>query len=75
MMCYQEAMDKNILEDIRPNVKALWNDALLKTDDDSPQLSEETLEMFCALAMKGVLLVKKSWTRLGARFWICVFKI
>ena len=33
---------------------------LLKTDDDSPQSCEEKSEAFHALAMKGVLLVKRA---------------
>ena len=39
--CYQESMSEEFPEEIAPNGKALWNDALFKVDDDSPSSNEQ----------------------------------
>ena len=41
MMCCQEPMGEEFLEEIKPNSKAPWSDALAKIDDDSLLLSEK----------------------------------
>ena len=68
----QEAMGEEFPEKLKPNSKAPWNDALLKTDNDLPLLSEQKSETFRALAMKGILLAKRSRPDVepGLRFFI-----
>ena len=58
MTHYQEAADEKFLEEINTNYKVPSNDVLINSDDDYPQLSEDELETFHALTMKGVFLVK-----------------
>ena len=41
MMCWQKAMSEEFPEEIKPNRKYPWSNALLKIDDGSLQLSEE----------------------------------
>ena len=43
---YQEAVHEEFPGEITPSSESPWNDALLKTDDNSPQLSEEKSETF-----------------------------
>ena len=40
MKHYQEAMSEEFPEEIMPNGKAPWNDALFKANNDSPSLNE-----------------------------------
>ena len=56
----QEAMSEEFPEEITPNGKAPWNDALFKVDDDSPLSNEQKLERFHTFAMKIVFLVKRA---------------
>ena len=60
MRCYHEAMSEEFPEDITPNGKALWNDALFKVDDDSPLINEQKSETFHTFVMKGMFLVKRA---------------
>ena len=53
-------MGEEFSEEIKPNGKAPWNDALFKLDHDSPLLSKYKSETFHALVMKGMLLVKRA---------------
>ena len=53
-------MGKEIPEELKPNSKAQWNDALFKIDDDSPQISEEKSDAFHTFTMKGMFLVKRA---------------
>ena len=60
MKRYQEDMCEEFPEEIKPNIKAPWNDTLFKIDNNSLLSSKHHSEMFHALITKCMLLVKRS---------------
>ena len=61
-------MVEEFTEEVKPNIKSPWNDALLNTDDDCTQLSKEKLDTSHALTSKGIFLVKRDRTDLDPGF-------